>query len=226
MAFRTQIRIGALLIGALDFAAAQGFLFNVRHGTVRVTETTISFEDAKRTLEWQFGDVQQLSLSQSQLRLLTYEDQRWKLGRDREFVFDRLPPGIADQLYGFLRPKLDQRFIVELADGALQPLWQVEVKLQRGRGGSRGTLLIGQDRIVYRSQAAGDSRTWRYEDIEIVSSPNPFELTFLTPERSGWDHGSPTEFRFQLKTALPESRYNELWKRLNRTRGLAFLSEM
>lgn len=62
---------------------------------------------------------------------------------------------------------------------------------------------------------AARSRTWRIQDLENVSSSDPFDLTVTTHER---------EFRFQLKQALNEARYQELWLRVNRVRGLQILS--
>jgi hypothetical protein len=225
MAFRAQITIGALLIGALGFASAQPFSFEVRHGTLRITDASISFEDKKHSSEWKYVDIQQLSLSPDRLRLLTYEDQRWKPGLDREYVFDHLPPHMADQLYTFFRSKMGQRFIEERADVAFTPLWKTDVKLRHGRGGTQGTLLVGEDRVAYLTQSPGESRTWLYTDIDNVSSSGSFELTLMTLERSGWTRSTPREFRFQLKEPLPDARYNDLWRRLNSSKGLATFSE-
>ena len=224
MALRTQIRISAFLIGAVALGA-QPFTFSVRHGVLRITDSYISFEDKKHSHEWKYSDIQQLSLSPERMRLLTYEDQRWKLGRDREYVFDHLPPQMAEQLYPFLRSMLDQRFIAELSEPLSKPLWQVDVKFERGRGGSEGTLLVGDEKIVYQTEARGQSRTWRYKDIDNISSSSAFEITLMTLERSGWSRGAPSEFRFQLKEPLPENRYNDLWRRLNASKGLAIFAD-
>jgi len=52
------------------------------------------------------------------------------------------------------------------------------------------------------------------QTFENIASAGPFDLTIVTRER---------EFRFQLKQALAESPYNELWRKLNRSRESAFL---
>jgi hypothetical protein len=224
MALRTQIRIGAFLIaGAI--VSAQTFTYNVRHGVLRITDTSISLEDKKHSHEWKYSDIQQLSISPDRMRLLTYEDQRWKFGRDREYVFEHLPPQMAEKLYPFLLSKLGQRLIAELNEPLSKPLWQANVKLRRGRAGSQGTLLVGDEQIVYQTEVRGQSRTWRYKDIDNLSSASPFELNLMVLERSGWSRGTPTEFRFQLKDPLPENRYNDLWRRLNASKGLAIFAE-
>src|SRR5690348_10066353 len=99
MAFRSEKRLGAGLMLWAVSALAQPFTYEVRHqhlhggssGTLQVNADSISFKDAKHSREWKFDDVQQLSLSGDKLRILTYEDRKWQLGRDRDFVFDRLP---------------------------------------------------------------------------------------------------------------------------------------
>jgi hypothetical protein len=58
----------------------------------------------------------------------------------------------------------------------------------------------------------------------LILTAGPFDLSITTLERSAWHHGSPTEYHFQLKDELGESRFNDLWRRLNRTKGLAAFS--
>lgn len=231
MAFRIETAIGALLIFGAAPSLAQPFTYQVRHrhgrggaiGTLRVTLDSISFEEPgkkhEHSHEWKYNDIQQLSLSADELRILTYEDQKWQFGRDREYVFDQLPEDLPATLYPMFSVRLDQRFIPELADPAIQPKWQVAVKLRHGLGGSNGTLLVGDDRIVYKSETAGESRTWRFTDIESISMSGPFELSITSLERSGWRHSGPTEFRFQLKEPVAENRYNELWRKIEEVKS-------
>ena len=239
MALRIETAIGALLAGAITLAAAAAdrpLSYPVRHqhwrnggsGVLRISENSITFEeggkDQKHSRTWRFCEIQQLAIGTSEIHLLTYEDRRWELGRDREYAFDQLPEHMAEQLYPIFRSKLDQRFVAEMADFEFQPLWRIDVKLQQRWGGTQGVLSIGEDRISYQTQKPGESRTWRYQDIESVSSSSPFELTIMGFERSGWSHSGPREFRFQLKQALPDGRYDELWRRLNASHGLRILA--
>jgi hypothetical protein len=234
MAFRIETAVGALLLGALFGTAgrAQPFTFTVRHehlrkggeGVLRIAEDSISFEEAgkshKHSRVWKFDEIQQITLSSAELQILTYEDQKWKLGRDREYNFDRLPKELATSLYPFLRQRLDRRFIVGLSDSEVQPVWRTAAKLTRGRGGVQGVLTFGEDRIVFDTSAPGESRTWRYPDVENIATSGPFDLAITTLERSGWARGSGREFRFQLKQELSETVYNDLWRRLNQSKML------
>ena len=112
-----------------------------------------------------------------------------------------------------------------MADSEIHPLWRLDVKLQRRWGGSQGTLLVSADRIVYQTSKAGESRTWRYKDIDNISSSGPFELTIMSAEHSGWSRAGTREFRFQLKAELPEARYDDLWRRINSSHGLQILAK-
>jgi hypothetical protein len=202
-------------------AFAQQGVWQVRHqhlrkgamGTLRVTANSIEFDERDKknratahSRVWKFEDIRQLTLGTKTLRILTYEDQRWELGRDREFVFDQLPAAMVTDLYAAWRDRLDARFVAALADDRIQAEWQLPVKLLHGRSGSQGVLRFGADRIVYQSALADESRTWRIRDIGNVASSEPFDLTITAHEG---------DFRFQLKEALPEDRYNALWLQLN-----------
>ena len=233
MAFRTKTKTGAriALIAMLStHAFAQQGVWQVRHqhlrkgviGTLKVTPDSISFEERdkknRRTTHsrtWKYEDIQQLTLGTKTLRILTYEDERWEPGRDREFIFDYLPAGLVTQLYAAWRDRLDARFVAALADDQTHPEWKLPVKLVHWRSGSQGVLRFGADRIVYQTSQGEESRTWRIHDIENISSSGPFDLTIAAHEG---------EFRFQLKEALAEDRYNRLWRQINRSSGLQTLT--
>jgi hypothetical protein len=223
MAFRIEARIGAILALAAVLGSAQEV--QVRHthlrhggyGQLQVSQDSLRFVETgkgkKHSRNWKYDDIQQLELTLETLRLLTYEDQKWKFGRDREYLFDHLPEGFAQTVYALWRDRLDQRFTASLPDKNVQVAWEIPAKLL-GKG-SQGTVRIGSDRIVYETEAPAESRTWRFLDIENIATAGPFDLSIVTREHHGTFNNGSREFRFQLKQALPEERYNELWRNLN-----------
>ena len=218
MAFTSEKTFGVILGLALapGFARAADIKFEVRHehlrkgcnGTMTVDEKGIYFHGPKNHVwAWAFQDIQELKLAPDRIHLRSYWDDKWKLGADREFDFTgRIP----SELYTIWKSRLDSRFVAEIADPAVKPLWQVPAKHLGRITGSEGVLEIGVDRIVYQTDSKDDSRTWRLNDIENISSTGPFDFTITTREKG---------FRFQLKQVLSEARYNELWRRLNDTKG-------
>jgi hypothetical protein len=205
-----------VLVAALPLLGAE---YRVKHGTLTIDERGVSYQETgkkhPRHWSWSYQDIQQLDLAPARVRVLTYEDNRWKLGADRGYAFEPLAGQDFSGSYPLLKDRLDRRFVAELADAAVRPLWSVPVKLLGTIAGSQGTLSIGQDRIVYSTARKNASRTWRYGDIDNIATSGPFELTLTTFERAIEHYGNRKDFNFQLKEPLDERRYNELWRKLH-----------
>jgi hypothetical protein len=240
MALRSETKIGALVILGLwaPLLSAEPLAYQVRHrhlrrgtvGVLRIADDSISFQEEGKhkahSRQWQFAEIQQLTLSAQVLCIRTYEDDAVKFFRDREFVFDNLPKELAAQLYPLFSRRLDQRFVAALADDTVDAGWQAPVKLLHRNRGSQGAILVGADRVVYRTGAPEESRTWRIADIDAVSSSSPFDLTVTTFERAGANYADHRDFRFQLKRPLTEIEYNGLWRTINQAKGLQILSPL
>jgi hypothetical protein len=218
-------RLGKDRPGVVTFDA-QGVEF--RQSPARKQAREGGKEKAEPKLEsrrWAYEDIQQLWLSPEKLVIVTYQDRAWLLGADRQFEFV-----ITDQsrsvaaIYEFLRNKLDQRFVAALADPNVEDEWTLPVKRLGVLRGSEGRLHVGRDRIVYLTNRKEQSRTWRFQDIENVSSSGPFQLTLTTYERSKSHYAGRKDFNFQLKQRLDENRFDRLWKRIQQDKGLKFLT--
>jgi hypothetical protein len=213
MAFRSKAAAFACLMAlpamCAEYRVRHVHLRNGVYGSLIIGEDGIAFGEAGKhadhSRKWKFDDIRQLTLSPTVLRVQTYE------GRNREFVFDGLPKDVSASWYPVFSERLDQRFVAALADEQVKPEWQVPVKLAKK---VQGDLLVGGGRVVFRSDAPNESRTWRISDIDSVASGGRFDLTVTTRER---------EFRFELKQVLVESRYQELWRAVNRAQGLQIL---
>lgn len=202
-------------------------------GTLTVSPSGIAFEetgkDGKKpkhpqSWRWAYDDIQQLKISPKTLTVLTYSDSGWKFGADREYDFDLVSGGTFTGGYELLKGRLDQRLVAAIPQAAGQPLWEIPAKRLVHFGGDEGVLQVGPTEVVYKSPEKNASRTWRYEDIDNVSSSGPFQLTITTFERAKLDYGSLKQFNFELKQRLDEARYNDLWLRLNQSKGLRVLN--
>jgi hypothetical protein len=210
------------VLPAAEYRARHDHAINTCTGTLTIDERGVSYrEDAAEKRKhphnwtWAYQDIQQLELAPAKLHVLTYRDNKWKLGADREYTFHALGGEDFSSAYALLKDRLDQRFVAELADAAVEPVWEIPVK-HRGRiGGSEELLIVGEDRIVYKTARKSDARTWRYGDVDNVSTSGPFDLTLTTFERARSHYGSRKDFNFQLKAPLDERKYNELWRKLN-----------
>ena len=254
MEFRIEKRIGAILIGLALLAPAafaEDLRYDVWHGhsrlysmpphirkagalgTLTINDSGVSFEQKyekgkkpkhPQVWHWEYPDIQQLKLSPKTLSVLTYKDNKWKLGADREYNFDLVSDESFENAYRALKTSLDQRFVAVIADSPPTMLWEILTKHLAGFGGDEGVLQVGTSEIVYKSAKKAESRTWRYEDIDNISSAGPFEFTITTFERAKLDYGNRKQFNFSLKKPLEEARYNELWLRLSQSKGLKILN--
>jgi hypothetical protein len=222
MAFRTQAAVILIFLAFQGAGNGQSMAFRVRHnhlhkggtGILTFTNEIVRWEEDKKpehSRSWRFPEIQLLELSPDRVRILTYEDVGWQLGRDREYVFDHLPKDLAKQIHPLLTPLLDQRYLAHFAEPGVASQWETPAKLLIGRSGSNGVLKVGASLIVFDGGDGGESRTWRFADITSVNSPDPFELTLTTIEGNN---------RIQLKNILSEKRYEELWRKISEVHGL------
>lgn len=223
MEFQKTRILTIVALAAIPALAQQPLRYTVLHdhlrkscsGTLTIDERGVSFQGkAPHAWSWAYRDIQQLTIAPDEIRVLTYKDNLWKLGADREYRFKAAAGRPFGEAHDLLKGRLDQRLVSEMADGDVKALWQIPVKLLGRFRGSEGTLIVGDDRIVYRSGEEEESRTWRYADIDNISTSGPFQFTVTTLL------GNRRSFNFQLKERLEEERYNDLWRRLNSRKGI------
>jgi ABC-type sugar transport system substrate-binding protein len=189
-------------------------------GTLTVTDSGIAFEETgkdgkapkhPKSWRWAYVDIQQLKISPKSLTVLTYKDNAWKFGADREYDFDLVSGKNFEDAYALLKARLDQRFVAAIAAPPASPLWEIPAKRLVRFGGNEGVLQVGAGEIVYKSVKNNESRTWRYEDIDNITSSGLFQLTITTFERAKLDYGSLKQFNFELKQRL-EGQVQEVLK--------------
>jgi hypothetical protein len=205
-----------ILAGAAMVSAAQ---FPVRHehwhdhcnGVLTVDGEGVAFHGPKKHVwTWKYRDIRQLTLAPDMVSVVTYEDAKLPLGAGREYRFTGAVP--ATELYALLKDRLDQRFVAALPEPASTPGWSFAVKLL-GHKSAEGTLTIDSKGAIFSTSAKDASRTWRYRDIDNISSSGPFRLTITT-----FEQGS-REFQFELKEAITEATYNAIWLQVQQSTG-------
>jgi hypothetical protein len=197
--------LAAAVAHAAEFPAA----YKKRPGVLTVDESGVSYAGVKNDRwSWKFEDIERLTVSPDRIAVLTYQDNRYRLGADRRYEFTGKIP--ARELHDLLKGRLDQRFVAALADATFPARFAVPAKHLRPITGGQGMLSFGSGVIAWSTALKDDSRTWRYQDVANISSNGPFDLTITTLEKT---------FHFQLKQPLPEARYNELWMEIEQENG-------
>ena len=216
----------------LRYRVRHDHLFKDGRGLLVIDERGVSYREQTKKKRphaggWDYVDIQQLAIAPHKIVVLTYQDRPWWVaGIDREFEFKLDPGQDLSPAYRMLKDKLDQRFVAELADSSVAPVWEIAAKLTGFPQGSEGVLKVGRDRIVYQTSRKRESRTWRDADIENISTSGQFELTIVTYEREIGQYGRRRAFQFQLKQPLDERRYQDLWLRLNRQKDLSLVNSI
>jgi hypothetical protein len=216
MALRSQKAIGSMILlstvlAAADFPATHVHTRRDGPGVLTIDENGIAYKETDRhkkphDYRWAWNDIQRLVLAPTAIEITTYKDIGWQFGRDREFSFrgkDFTPA------YDLLRGRLQLRLIPEIALPVTSPLAEIPAKRLDGLKGCEGSLLIGDNQIVFKSDTPDGSHTWILPEVENISSSDPLELTIAS---------LGTDYRIQLKQPLPEFVYNGLWRKLNTRR--------
>lgn len=215
---------GCLILAAATWASAAQVTVRHKHfngsctGVLTIDEKGIRFDGAKEhRWTWAYPEIQQLTLGRRAIHLVSYRDDLRRLGSDGSYTFEGEVP--VRTLYPFLEGRMDQRLVAAFSDKPPAPEWSLSVKRLGTFRGSQGILAFGPDSIAYSTDAAGQSRTWRYIDIDSISSSGPFQLTITTFERARSHYGDRKGFNFQLKQPITEATYNDLWLKIERKNG-------
>ncbi len=211
-----------LTAGAVDFAAAA--TLRVRHdhdpfgecrGELTIDASGVRFASDKpeHSRDWNWIDLQSFDRrSDRRFSILTWEDQVWKLGRDRYFDFT-VPPDaepLDEETFRLVRDSL-KGWVVDRIAMPLDAEYSIAVKHLHALGGCQGTLRFGGDWIVFESDNPRDSRTWRRgRDVESFWSSNPYRLEIHVFEETLESFEKNRRFQFQLKERLDPVFYRKL----------------
>jgi hypothetical protein len=221
-----------LMVGFAGFLAAgatvkaQEVKFAVRHdhairsclGELIFGDTAVEYRTAekKHARVWSYEDIQQVGLlGPRKISILTYEDSRWKLGKDRDYRFEVIDGEITPALWTMLQSRLTRPLVSSIIPMDIAPRFAIPVKHVRRFGGTQGALEISEEYVIYRTEVEGDSRVWRYRDISSVGTTGLYQLRVTTMDRVDGEFGSERNFVFSLKRALEPEIYDFLWWKIN-----------
>lgn len=191
---------------------------------------TVRGEDGNDHVVLAWNDIQQLTLSTDSLRVVTYRDQRWQLGRDKQFHFtadlSAATGSGQDKRQGFeawsntLREKLGDRLVLAIAaQMPTSPRWSIPAKRNGFPSGTEGTLLYDGAVLQFQSSKRGESRHWPLGQIETATLVSARELIVVAPERAMADQGGMRSFSFQLKQPMGAQTFRDLWRSIEAAHG-------
>lgn len=205
-------KIAGLMLLAGQAAGLSAFPVEHRHlngncaGDLEVSATGVAYTGPKEhAWHWDLEDIRELKIAPDHVYVLSYHGS---------YDFRGKVP--VDRLYRLLKDVMDQRLVIESGQAAGPSYWTVPVKR---RGGADGSLTFGSEAIVYSSDKPDESRTWRYKDIDNISTSGPLQFTITTFERALANYTDRKDFSFELKQPITESKYNELWLLVEKENG-------
>jgi hypothetical protein len=174
-------------------------------GALLVDNDGISFQSAKFSKRWAYGEIETFDLSGTRELVITgYENRHWHEPGERRFWFTLnrpLPPDLAASVAAWVgRPVMNGDPRTELPAIA-----EIPAHHRERFGGSNGTLRFREDGIDYVAADGRDGRSWRWSDIQTLANPNPWEFR-VTAYRE--------IVEFDLKQPLSRELFDRLWDSL------------
>lgn len=188
-------------------------------GEIKIFSDRIEFttENSKQPTTWDYNTLRMVEvLSPKKLRLYSYEDQVWLLGKDKQFTFQVVEGELDYKLVDFLRSRVKRPFVVAFAQADVTDnlLAEIAVKHFHRLGGCQGTLKIYQTKLVFTTPDGHDSREWLWADIQTLSHPDQWQLELTSYEPA--IGVSSRSYRFALKEAVSEQLYEQIWQKVYR----------
>ncbi len=190
-------------------------------GTLVLDAGGVRFHSAKgKDLRWPFVEIESFTVTPRRLVITSYKNRHWHLPGDKPFRFELDSPIPADAA-AHLAEQVGKpaKNGVPLAEGTeSSSAVSLPARHRTLWGGSNGRLRFRENGIDYLAEVSGDSRAWRWSDIQTIASPDPYHLRVAAYREI---------YEFELKQAMPPQLFDRVWDALYTTdlSGLAVRRE-
>jgi hypothetical protein len=179
-------------------------------GTLTFSSSGVRYETAEKghSRTWRYPDVKYFEIvSTNQIAIHTFEDSGLlRLGEDRDYTFNVTGGKVTDDLYKLLVDKSPRAVVNRLIPADSPIVQEIPARHRHNLGGCEGTLIIEEDKVIYKTAHKDDSRVWQLKDLESFASIDRFRLRLSTAFET---------FNFDLKLPLEKSAYDLLWNAVN-----------
>ena len=185
-------------------------------GELEISDGGIEFRSKKEkhSRHWDWLEIQSFDRrSNKKFSILTWEDQKLRLGLDRYFNFRVLPDGktLSPDDFALIRRNLQGTVTDRMTPERFTPEYSLKVKHLHAGGGCEGTLSFGPNWILYETDHREHSRTWKRDrDVESVWSLHRYQLELHVFEENQRAFDKTRRFRFFLKQPLDQEYYRQL----------------
>jgi len=215
------MRPAVLLLIAVQLLAGQTLsvihkkkLWRDGRGTIDVTQNGIVYRANKKKhgRNWNWLDIQHFDrISETEFVILTYEDQRRYLGRDRQYRFTITDGRLTDELFRIISRKLARPVTNRAVGEPLAVRYEVPVKHLHSLGGCEGTLKFTKNTIYFITDHKKDGREWQMtRDVSSAWSAHPYHLELHVYDNNRREFSRTRVYKFDLKKPLDPAFYREL----------------
>ena len=207
------------LLQAETFSVAQPkTLWRDGRGKIEITDESISYEGAKKkeNRTWKYLDIQYFDrISRKEFVILTYEDRKRYLGRDREYRFVITSGELTDELFQTISKRIGRPVTNRVLPEVKNADYGVPVKHLHGFGGCEGELKFTKDAVFYVTGHKEDAREWVIaRDVQSVWSVNPYAFEIHVNDNNRHEFSRTRVYKFDLKAPLDAAFYRALKLRL------------
>ncbi len=188
------------------------------HGRIEISEEGVAFEAQERenSRRWTYTDIQHFDrISTKEFVILSYEDQKWKLGRDRAFHFVLTSGELSDEVMRKITMHFGKPVTERVIGDVAAPHDELPAKHLHSFGGCEGRLIFTDDTVIYATDRAKDAREWRLgRDVQAISSINPYQVELRVFENNRREFSRSRVYKFALKQPLKPEFYRDLKHKL------------
>ena len=171
-----------------------------KKGDLLVGANGIEFRSGKgQTLKLPYLEVQTFHLSPHSLVIETYQNRKKHMPGVERLRFD-MTESVSPQVAADLAKEVQRPSQNAVPDPTVQGI-VIPAHHRSLAGGTNGILRFRDGGIDYVTGAPDDSRSWRWADLQTLSSPDPYHLLAF---------GYRDTYSFDLKELLPQSLYYRL----------------
>lgn len=180
----------------------------LRHGLIGGTSGTLSADSqglvfAPRkgaSTRWTFTEIKELDLERHRIVLVGYDNRGWHLPGTRRFDL-KIEQEITPEAATEITEKMGRPVQNGIPAPHAPAIEEIAVRRSKAFAGSNGLLRIRKQGLDYITAQPGQSRSWRWMDIQTLANPDPYHLFVF---------GYLDSYVFDLKQTLSRDVFNHL----------------
>lgn len=194
-----SVSTGAILSWQTEARLDRNLLHAKSRGTIVINDKGVTYQSRSgRNLSWTFLDIQTFVLAPHRLVLETYMNRSMHLPGEQTIQFnlsEAVPPVVGASLASRVRRPSQNT----IPDPESPGFASIAVHHRSLAGGTNGFLRFRDGGLDYVTNSPRDSRSWRWEDLQTLSDPDPYHLFVF---------GYRDTYTFDLKEPLARTLFD------------------